>query len=400
MLSLIGKIGGFKMTNFDKDYLELVKKILSEGVEVENRTGINTIKIPEHSFRFDLSKEFPILETKQTFYKHAIIEMLWIWQMQSNDVRDLHERGVHIWDDWMIDEDGIYRIYEPAGTCEYDPDKEVVVMDPLSVPISDPFGKRTPMKPKCDDSGKVMMARSIKPGRTIKSAKYFGKDMAYTIGKAYGFYTNRFQMTQDTIYTIKNNPTDRRMVNNLWQNEFLREAVLPSCVYGTEWDVTSGKLNLQVHQRSCDVPLGLPFDVTQYATFLKMMAQVTDLEPGIISYSIKDAHIYVNQIEGMKEMVRREKKYYELVNEGAINLILEKKKLEQELQFLARDSSEYKRVDSDIRIIDMILEPTIPELELDSSVTDFFDFDNSKELKHVKLKKYKHMGKIDFPLAQ
>ena len=388
------------MNKFDKDYLQLVRKILSEGVEVQNTTGINTIKIPSYNFEFDLSREFPILQSKQTFYKHAIIEMLWIWQMQSNDVRDLHARGVHIWDDWMIDEDGIYRIYEPIGTCEYDPNKEVVVMDPLSVPISDPFGKRTPMKAKCDDSGKVMMARSIKPGRTIKAAKYFGKDMAYTIGKAYGFYTNRFEMTQDTIYTIKNNPTDRRMVNNLWQNEFLREAVLPSCVYGTEWDVTSGKLNLQVHQRSCDVPLCLPFDVTQYATFLKMMAQVTELEPGTISYSIKDAHIYVNQIEGMKEMVRREDMYNSLSHRSASDLLAYKHFLQKQLFKLNKDSDEYKKLDSDIRIIDMIIEPTTPELELDSSVTDFFEFDNSKELKHVKLKKYKHMGKIDFPLAQ
>ena len=132
------------MTNFDKEYLELVKKILNEGVEVPNRTGINTIKVPSHSFEFDLSKEFPILETKQTFFKSAIIEMLWIWQMQSNDVRDLHERNVHIWDEWMVDADGIYRIYEPkipGKEYEYDPDREVVVLEPLSVGVDDPFGE-------------------------------------------------------------------------------------------------------------------------------------------------------------------------------------------------------------------------------------------------------------------
>ena len=89
---------GDSMTKFDKDYLELAKEILEHGVEVENRTGINTLKIPRWNFEFDLEKEFPILQTKQTFYKNAIIEMLWIWQMQSNDVRLLHDRGVHIWD--------------------------------------------------------------------------------------------------------------------------------------------------------------------------------------------------------------------------------------------------------------------------------------------------------------
>lgn len=91
------------MTKFDDDYITLVKEILSKGVEVENRTGVNTIKIPSYNLEFDLRREFPILQTKQTFYKNAIIEMLWIWQMQSNDVRELHKRGVHIWmNGWLM----------------------------------------------------------------------------------------------------------------------------------------------------------------------------------------------------------------------------------------------------------------------------------------------------------
>ena len=391
------------MTNFDKEYLELVKKILNEGKEVENRTGINTIKIPSHTFEFDLGKEFPILETKQTFFKNAIIEMLWIWQMQSNDVRDLHERGVHIWDEWMVDEDGIYRIYEPiipGKEYVYEPDKEVVVLDPLSVDIDDPFGEFTPLKPMTDENGKIMTAKSKIPGKTIKAAKYFGKDFAHTIGTAYGYITKRYKHTQSLINTIKNNPTDRRMVKSLWQNEFLRTAVLPSCVWSTEWDVTDGKLNLQVHQRSCDVALGLPFNVTQYATFLKMIAQVTDLEPGKISYSIKDAHLYVNHLEGIEEQLRRERKYNELIKESSINLLIEKKVLENKIVFLDKESEEYKKMESDIRIIDLILEPTKPEIWIDPSIDNFFEFDNSKELKHTKVKKYKHMGKINFPIAQ
>ena len=127
------------MTNWDIEYLKLCKKILKEGVEVENRTGINAVKIPSYSFEFDTKKEFPILESKQMFYRQAIIEMLWIWQMGSNNVKDLQDRNVHIWDEWMIDEDGIYRIYEPV-TENYDENKEVVVLDPLSVPISNPDG--------------------------------------------------------------------------------------------------------------------------------------------------------------------------------------------------------------------------------------------------------------------
>ena len=103
------------MTKFDKQYLELVKKILKEGTEVENRTGINTLKISGHYFEFDLQKEFPILQTKYVFWRGAITEMLWIWQMQSNDVRELQNRGIEIWNEWMIDEDGIYYACEKLG---------------------------------------------------------------------------------------------------------------------------------------------------------------------------------------------------------------------------------------------------------------------------------------------
>lgn len=388
------------MTNFDVEYIKLLKKILNEGVEVENRTGINTIKIPEYNFTFDLSKEFPILETKYTAYKNAILEMLWIWQEQSNDVGWLRDRKVKIWDEWEVDEDGIYRIYEPEGKCDYNKDKEVVVLDPLSASIDDPFGEAKPLSPKYDDNGKIMTAKSIKEGKTIKAAKYYGKKYAHTIGTAYGYITRKYNFAESLIRTIKNNPTDRRMVKILWQNEFLRTAVLPSCVWGTEWDVTKDKLTLLVHQRSCDVPLGLPFNITQYGTLLKMIAQVTNLEPSIMSYSIKDAHIYVNQIEKIKEQIRRADMYDYLKTKSELELLCTLKNNLLEMKNLDEKSSRYKELDSNNRIIDIILNPTKPELVLDQSIDNFFDFDNSRELKHIKVKGYKDMGKLPMPIAQ
>ena len=391
------------MSKFDDDYIGLVKEILSKGGEVENRTGVNTIKLPCYNLEFDLRREFPILQTKQTFYKNAIIEMLWIWQMQSNDVRELHKRNVHIWDEWMVDSDGIYRIYEPV-TDRYDKDKEVVLMDPLSVSLDNPNGK---LSPKYNELGKVMTAKSLIEGKNIKAAKFYGKEYAYTIGTAYGFITDRYKFTQNLINTLKNNKTDRRMVYSLWQNEFLRTAVLPSCVWSTEWDVTGDTLNLSVHQRSCDTALGLPFNVTQYATLLKMIAQVTDLEAGKINYSIKDAHIYVNQVDGILEQIERYKRYRELLDqykndlndfkeyEMCLNLFLEK------LEEKNIEETEYiKNCRLDKNIIDIIESDEKPYLWLDENVQDFFSFDNSRELKHSKVKSYKHMGKISFPITQ
>ena len=387
------------MTHFDEEYIRLLRRILKEGIEVENRTGINTIKLPEHYLKFDLRKEFPILQTKQMAYKNAILEMLWIWQACSNDVSWLQERGVNIWNDWMVDDDGIYRIYEPV-TSDYDPDKEVVVLDPLSASIKDPLARKKPLQPKCDENGKVMTAKSLLPGKNIKSAKWYGKEYAHTIGTAYGFITNRYGYTEELIHTIKNIPTDRRMVYSLWQNVFLRTAVLPSCVWSTEWNVWGDTLNLELHQRSCDVPLGLPFNVTQYATLLKMIAQVTDLEPGIISYSINEPHIYINQLEGIKEQLRRVDTYEYLKDKSDLELLCEMRNNLLQMKYLNNESNKYKELDSNNRIINMILYPKKPNLELNPNVKDFFDFDNSRDLSDIKVTNYKHMGKIKMPIAQ
>lgn len=300
------------MSKFDKEYLKLCKKILTDGVEVENRTGTNSIKIPSYNFHFDLSEEFPMLTTKQVFYKNAITEMLWIYQAQSNDVRWLKERNNHIWDEWEIDDDGLWKATQNV----------------------------------LDDNGNLVKKDVVKD---------FGKDWAHTIGTAYGWIVKRYGHVDNLINKIKNNPTDRRMIMSLWQDEFLDTAVLPSCVWCSEWDVTGGKVNMMVHQRSCDVPLGLPFNITQYAVLLSMIAHCTNLKPGSIDWSIKDAHIYVNQVEGIKEQIERG---------------------------------------------DTLEDLLAPELWLNPEIKDFYEFDNSKELKDIKIRKYKHHGKISFPISQ
>ena len=299
------------MSKWDREYIKLCKTILNEGKEVENRTGTNTIKIPSYHLHFDLQEEFPCLTTKQLYFRQAILEMLWIYQAQSNDVRWLQERNVHIWDEWEINEDG----------------KWIATQNVL-------------------ENNKLVKKEVIED---------FGKDMAHTIGTAYGYIVKKFGFTDKIINTIKNNPTDRRLVISLWQDDYLDTAVLPSCVWSTEWDVTDGKINMWVHQRSCDVPLGLPFNVTQYAVLLSLIAQVCGLKPGTIDYSIKDAHIYVNQKDGIKEQIAR---------------------------------------------FDSAGDLPAPTLWINPEIDDFYKFDNSKELKDIKIKNYQHMGPIKFPISQ
>lgn len=139
-----------------------------------------------------------------------------------------------------------------------------------------------------------------------------------------------------------------------------------------------------------------------------MIAQVTDLEAGKINYSIKDAHIYVNQVDGIEEQIDRYKRYRELLSqyknslndfknyERSLNLFLDKLEEVEDIE-----ETEYiKNCKLDKKIIDIIESDEKPYLWLDESVKDFFSFDNSRELKHCKVKNYKHMGKISFPITQ
>ena len=310
------------MSKFDDQYIDLCRRILAHGEKVVNykktdarskttataipdhsaqaRSGARTIRLPHQVLQFDLFEEFPILTSKKVSFKSAILEILWIYQEQSNDVRWLKERGIHIWDEWEIDADGNYqgRHWDPA-------------------------------------------------------------EFAHTIGTAYGWIVKKYQLTENLIETLQQNPGNRRMVMSLWQNEWLKTAALPSCVWNSQWNLIDGKLNILVTSRSSDVPLGLPFNIVQYATLCYLIAHCIGVKPGQFTFITNDAHIYENQIDGIKEQIKR----YEEADEGK-NL------------------------------------PKAPTLWLNHEVRDFFKFDNSKSLADIKLKDYKHLGAIKMPVTE
>ncbi|MBO7561242.1 thymidylate synthase [Candidatus Saccharibacteria bacterium] len=312
------------MSKFDEQYLDLCERILKYGEKITTdpavlakktakSTGTNmpthvaqtakpttTYSLPHQVLAFDLEDEFPILTTKFVAFKTAVLEMLWIYQAMSNDVRWLHERGIKIWDEWEIDENGDYM------------------------------------------------------------GKHFGKEYAHTIGTAYGWIVNRYQLTPSLIETLKTDPANRRMIMSLWQNEWLPTAALPSCVWNSQWNVTNGRLNMMVTVRSNDVPLGMPFNVAQYSVLCHLIARATGLKPGQFTYVINNAHIYENQIDGIKEqLARRDEK-------------------------LAKDG----------KLFDA------PKLWINPRKKDFFKFDNSKELKDIKLIGYEHQGRISMPVTE
>ena len=132
-----------------------------------------------------------------------------------------------------------------------------------------------------------------------------------TIGRGYGYQIAKFNQIDKLIETLKTNPQDRRMLMTMWNIEDLPHMTLQPCCFMTLWDVTDGKLNCMLIQRSGDIPLGVPFNTSQYAVLVHLIAQVTGLKPGLFTHVINNAHIYENQVEGMKLQLTRANDEYE-----------------------------------------------------------------------------------------
>ncbi|NGQ94664.1 thymidylate synthase [Brevibacillus sp. SYP-B805] len=220
------------MNSADQQYLALVRDVLENGYYDNNRTGIPTKKLFGRSFTFDLQKEFPILTTKQVFFKTAVKELLWIYVLQSNDVKTLQEMGVTVWDEWAR-EDG-------------------------------------------------------------------------TIGKAYGYQVRKHKQIDKLIDGLKRDPQGRRHIISLWDLNDLDDMALQPCAFMTMWDVSAGRLNCTLVQRSADLGLGVPFNFTQYAVLIHMVAQVTGLVPGTFVHYMNNVHIYENHFSALEEQLRRE----------------------------------------------------------------------------------------------
>lgn len=110
---------------------------------------------------------------------------------------------------------------------------------------------------------------------------------------------------QNAIDLIKNNPDSRRIIVSAWNVGDIDKMALPPCHAFFQFYVVNGRLDLQLYQRSADIALGVPFNIASYSALLMMVAQECDLEPGIFTHTLGDAHIYLNHVEGLKEQLTR-----------------------------------------------------------------------------------------------
>lgn len=271
----------------DFTYLDLVNRVLTEGKPKKNRTGIDTIGIFGAQARFDLADGFPLLTTKKVFFKGIVHELLWFISGSTN-IKYLVDNGVHIWDDWA------YQRYLKFIS------KFVVVGE--------------------SDKPTLSQADFIHRIKTVDEfAKIWGDLGMGTYGgmwRAFPFYNDYETMasaegreTLDTvdqlkkvIEKLKTNPDDRRLIVSAWHPHWVDHCALPPCHvlfhFNTEL-LSDGrrKLNCLLYQRSCDLFLGVPFNIASYALLTHMVAHCVGMVPGEFIHTYGDLHLYINHVE-------------------------------------------------------------------------------------------------------
>ena len=245
----------------ESQYINLIKHILENGISKDDRTGIGTLSIFSYNMTFNLRESFPLLTTKKVYWKGVVEELLWFIS-GSTDSNILKEKGVKIWEGNSSRE-----FLDSRGLSHY-------------------------------DQGDIGAGYGFQ-------WRHFGAK--YT--NMYDSYEGKgIDQLKDVIYKIKNTPDDRRIIMSAWNPSDIDKMALPPChIFVQFWvDTNKKELHSQMYQRSCDVGLGVPFNIASYALLTCIIAKLCDLTPGDFHYCMGDTHIYKNHIDAMKLQITRD----------------------------------------------------------------------------------------------
>lgn len=251
-----------------KQYHDLMKHVLENGVRKDDRTGTGTVSVFGYQMRFNLQEGFPLITTKKLHIKSILHELLWFIQGDTN-IQYLTQNGVRIWDDWPFAKYQKSEAYQGETIREF---AEKVAEDPT---FAEQWGKLGPVY------GYQWRSWPSPSGESID------------------------QLLQ-VIEQIKNNPDSRRHIVSAWNPGMIQDMALPPCHAFFQFYVADGKLSCQLYQRSADIFLGVPFNIASYAMLTHMIAQVCNLEVGDFVHTLGDAHIYSNHIDQVNEQLSRE----------------------------------------------------------------------------------------------
>jgi thymidylate synthase len=239
-----------------KEYLDLVKLVMDEGVRKPSRTGIDTISVFAAFYKVDLTKGFPLLTTKKIEWNSLLHEVLWYLSGEDH-IRNLRQH-TKIWNAWADEEGNLDTAYGY-------------------------YWRHFPSAEK-NENGE--------------------------------WHVNEVDQIKYVIDELRNKPYSRRLVVTAWEPGNATKSKLPPCHYSFAFNVSDGKLNCHLTQRSGDIALGIPFNLAAYSILTYIIAQEVGLQVGMFAHTIIDAHIYVadndsanakyDHLEGLKEQLTRQ----------------------------------------------------------------------------------------------
>jgi thymidylate synthase len=325
------------MNNTDKQYLDLVNLVLNEGEAKEDRTGVGTIGVFGHQMRFKMSEGFPLLTLKKTHHPAIVHELLWFLNSMpeqykkygNTNIKYLVDNNCNIWNEWS------YECYTKHCSKMEEPDMDLLIEETqesrLRVMTQNEFIQRIK-----DDSAFALFWGELGPiyGRQWTAWENIGNDQSVS-------WINQIDVA---INRLKEFPEDRGIIVSAWNVSQLGQMALRPChtmfqFYAVKMSLSERfslapfevqsqkhsmmspealhkimddagiqqyKLSLQLYQRSCDIGLGLPFNIASYALLLEMVAQVTGMVANEFIHTIGDAHIYKNHVEKISWIKNRE----------------------------------------------------------------------------------------------
>jgi thymidylate synthase len=273
-----------------REYLDIVKNVLDNGVRKENRTGVDTLVVPNQHFSHDMREGFPLLTTKKVYFKGITIELEGFIK-GITDKQWYKDRQCKIWNEW-----GNPRMVEHR------------------IKMEGPIGEDSEWR---------------QPVETEEARRKRIQEEVQDLGPIYGYQWRRFDrpyhgedawkeqpyeplphMPEDQlariIETLKTNPNDRRLVCSAWNPHQLCKMALPPCHLLFVLTHIDGVLSLHWTQRSCDLMLGVPFNIAGYGLLLELIAKDCGMTAGNLSGMLCDCHIYENQLEAAAQQIQRE----------------------------------------------------------------------------------------------
>ena len=231
-----------------RQYLDVLRKVMECGTDRPDRTGVGTRAIFGEVMRFRMADGFPAVTTKRLAFRAVIAELLW-FLAASSDVNELHALGVRIWDGNAYAE-----YWKPRARFEGDAGRN--------------YGQQW-------------------------------RDWDAPDGR-------RIDQLADVIAGLRSTPYSRRHVVTAWDPGELDQTSLPACHALFQFFVADGKLSAMMYQRSCDMFLGVPFNMAEYALLLHLVARFVDLEPNELVHVLADAHVYRDHADAVREQLGRE----------------------------------------------------------------------------------------------